>query len=98
MATLKIENAAGVKIKRLWTADAVRELCIRENFYTAGDNSEYKTMLNTVKAYPPNVDAVYTVARDICEHSHGQTISNIMFLLERYAIYSTVEKDGCDEF
>ena len=40
---------------------------------------------------------LYTVACDIKEHSDGQTITNVMFILEREAVTTTFEIDGSDE-
>ena len=40
---------------------------------------------------------LYTVACDIKEHSDDQTITNVMFILEREAVTTTFEIDGSDE-
>ena len=93
-----------VKIPRIetfrhWTPDRVRQACIRNDLYTRGDNEEYSRMLSFVgvAAGGPTTKNLYLVAKDICEHSKGQTISNIMFILESEAVITTFEIDGSDE-
>ena len=93
MATLKIERAEAVVVNHWWSADDVRKMCISNDLYTCGDCSEYETMLNTVSATRnnPTLDVMFTVAKDIAEHSKRQTVENILFLLSRYAVMTTYE-------
>ena len=39
----------------------------------------------------PTTSSIYLVAKDICEHSEGQTISNVMFILANEAVITTYE-------
>ena len=45
----------------------------------------------------PTVENLYRLAKDIKEHSEGQTITNVMFILERDAVTTIFEIDGSDE-
>ena len=96
MATLKIESAADVAVNHWWSADDVRKMCIANDLYTCGDCDEYETMLNTVRstAGNPTLDVLYTVAKDIAEHSKRQTVGNMLYLLSRYAVVTTYEIPG----
>lgn len=84
---------------RRWTPDRVRQACIRNNLYTRGDNTEYSRMLSFVgvAAGGPTKSNLYLVAKDICEHSKDQTISNVMFILESETVITTFEIDGRDD-
>lgn len=83
--------------KRQWSADSVRSACIRNELYTGGDCKEYASMLSMVDTMEPTYANLYTVACDIKEHSDDQTITNVMFILEREAVTTTFEIDGSDE-
>ncbi len=54
-------------------------------------------MLEMVETMNPTYENLYTVACDIKEHSDNQTITNVMFILEREAVTTTFEIDGSDE-
>lgn len=84
---------------RRWTPDRVRQACIRNDLYTRGTNEEYGRMLSYVGSADggPTTANLYLVAKDICEHSKNQTITNVMFILEREAVITTFEIFGSDE-
>ena len=82
---------------RSWYADRVRQACIRNDLYTRGDNAAYSKMLDFVDNNEPTSRTLYLVAKDIFEHSKDQTITNVMFILEREAVITTFEIDGSDE-
>lgn len=86
-----------IKARRFWSYDTVRSACIRNQLYESGTCEEYDKMLDMVKALEPTYENIYTVACDIKEHSDYQTITNIMFILEREAVITTFEVDGSDE-
>jgi hypothetical protein len=54
-------------------------------------------MLNMADRTEPTTKAMYLVAKDIQEHSKDQTITNVMFILEREAVLTTFEINGSDE-
>lgn len=86
-----------ITTNRRWSAMRVRETCIKHDLYTAGDCEDYEHMLDWVRRLYPNAENLYFIARDIQKHSHDQTITNIMFLLEQDAVVTTFEIDGQDD-
>lgn len=54
-------------------------------------------MLNWVGRLYPNTENLYFIAEDIQKHSKDQTITNVMFLLEKDAVITTFEIDGQDD-
>ena len=54
-------------------------------------------MLKNADELQPTYENLFRLAMDICEHSEGQTIANVMFILEREAVTTTFEVDGSDE-
>ena len=54
-------------------------------------------MLKSADELQPTYENLYRLAKDICEHSEDQTITNVMFILEREAVTTTFEIDGSDE-
>ena len=77
---------------RHWTAEDVRLMCIRENFYTLGDCYDYDNMLDTVSDKPtPTIEDIYQAAEDINRHTAGQTVENIMFILANDVVKSCFE-------
>lgn len=81
-------NAPKIFKMQQWNSSDIRSLCIREDWYTKGDCVEYSTMLKYVDEHPCTDLNVYIVARDICEHTEDQTISNIMFCIAHHCIYT----------
>ena len=82
---------------RRWSAMSVRETCIKHDLYTCGDNEDYEHMLSWVERLYPNTENLYFIAEDIQKHSKDQTVTNVMFLLERDAVMTTFEIDGRDD-
>lgn len=76
---------------RHWSADSVRATCIRNSLYTRGTGADYDHMLSWVDRLYPNTENLYFIADNILEHSEDQTVTNIMFLLEREAVATTFE-------
>jgi len=54
-------------------------------------------MLSWVERLYPNTENLYFIAEDIQKHSKDQTVTNVMFLLERDAVMTTFEIDGRDD-
>ena len=52
-----------------WTACDVRAYCIKNDFYTRGDNQSYGAMLEFVDENDPTDRSVRLVAMDIITHS-----------------------------
>ncbi len=72
-----------------WSGGDVRELCIREHYYTCGSCSDYSTMLEFVDENEPTTENMFDVAQDIYEHSgdgDNVDLEHIMFLLSREVV------------
>ena len=79
-------NATNVKVteEKHITAYDVRQLCIKHNYYTAGDCKDYSEMLDYVDENRHNANGVviYNIAQDIFKHSDtDKDLECIMFEL-----------------
>ena len=86
-----------IAVNRRSSGMSVRQTCIKHDLYTCGDNEDYEHMLNWVERLYPNTENLYFIAEDIQKHSKDQTVTNVMFLLERDAVMTTFEIDGRDD-
>ncbi len=86
-----------ITVNRRWSGMSVRQTCIKHDLYTCGDNKDYEHMLNWVERLYPNTDNLYFIAEDIQKHSEDQTVTNVMYLLEKDAVVTTFEIDGQDD-
>lgn len=91
-------KAPKITSSRRWSADSVRLACIKNGLYTRGSREDYDHMTNWVDRLYPNSENLYFIACDIQKHSEDQTITNVMFLLERDAVTTTFEIEENDEF
>ena len=89
-------DTVAITRNRRWDFNSVREACIRNDLYTRGTNEAYSAMLDMADRTEPTTKAMYLVAKDIQEHSEDQTITNVMFILEREAVITTFEINGSD--
>ena len=88
------------KETRRLSASTLRALCIREDWYTAGDNDEYDHLLQDLAGSKPHLTTrdIIAIAKDIAAHtSPGKhwTIETIAFEVAR-ACNVTFER--CPEF
>lgn len=90
-------NTPDIKATRRWSDHSVQSACIKNNLYTRGTYEQYDAMLKSADVLQPTVENLYRLAKDIKEHSENQTITNVMFILEREAVTTTFEIDGSDE-
>ena len=86
-----------IAVNRRWSGMSVRQTCIKHDLYPCGDNEDYEHMLNWVERLYPNTENLYFIAEDIQKHSKDQTITNVMYLLEKDAVTTTFEIDGRDD-
>ena len=86
-----------IAVNRRWSGMSVRQTCIKHDLYTCGDNENYEHLLNWVERLYPNTENLYFIAEDIQKHSKDQTITNVMYLLEKDAVTTTFEIDGRDD-
>lgn len=71
-------------------ANALRQLCIDHDWYTAGDNDEYGHLLFDLAGHKGNLNTadIMEIAADIMAHSElddGRTIESIAFEVARIA-------------
>lgn len=59
---------------RTLTAHSLRSLCIRQNWYTCGDNAEYERLLYDLADSKPHLatEDIIKIAEDINAHSELQ--------------------------
>lgn len=81
-----------IREEKHWSSCSVREMCIKYDLYTYGDNEEYSKMLDYVHYHDnPSNDDIYEVAKDIvnhCDPKDGYNIESVMYLLTKEAIES----------
>ena len=84
-----------INVKRTWTRYSVMLLCIKNNLYSRGTNKEYENMLNMTEsmAEGPTYENIYRMAKDIRDHSDGQTICSIMSMIENSVVHTEFEID-----
>ena len=80
-----------IEVERKWSFSDVIDVCVKNELYTRGDCRAYDRMLEMVEESDPDLESIYRVAKDIVEHSEDQTISNVMFLLEKDAVRTFFE-------
>ncbi len=88
-----------IKSEKFWSWNRVREMCIRENFYTCGDCDEYDAMLTKVRENAPTDEMIYEIAKDINDHTKGQTVTNIMFIIANDVVktsYTLCDDNGLE--
>ena len=76
------------EVRRIFAND-LRNLCIRNNWYTRGTNKEYTHMLHVLAAKGKNIttDDIVDIATDIMEHSDtDQELTSICFEVARIAV------------
>lgn len=66
-----------------WDSSEIRNMCIENNWYTAGDIKAYSNMLNYVEKNEPTKMNIYKVAKDILDHSSDSElyVEAIMFII-----------------
>lgn len=82
-------------MKVSWFLDcySVRTVCIRNNFYTAGNNDEYENMFSMVRKKREGgltVEEVAEIAKDIADHTSEEV--TVEYIAERLlnAAYTAV--------
>ena len=80
-----------------WSFESVRQCCIKNGFYTSGTNEDYFTMLRNVEILNPTTENIYNIAKDICAHSVGQNVENVMFCLAADAIHTFYDVEKIEQ-
>lgn len=80
-----IRTNKGIKETTAWSSDSIREFCIKNDLYTAGDNTAYLKMLNYVESKKPTLPAQLRVAVDIWKHSDREVLDpeTVLFMMNR---------------
>lgn len=88
-----IEDEPIITEEKQISSSSVRECCIKHDLYTSGSCREYDKMLNMADENEFSLRLLYDLAKDITEHSEDQTITSVMFLLNKDAVntFYTVE-------
>ena len=60
---------AKIEATKVWSMHEVRSMCIKNGYYTCGDNEAYRKMLEFVNTHKPTTENIYKVAVDIVAHS-----------------------------
>ena len=91
-----IDEKPEIEEEEVWHASDVRHLCIKNEWYTRGDNKAYSAILDMVDESEPTTANIYKVAKDIKEHSSTDyEIENIMFELKKWCVttfYTIIEE------
>ena len=66
-----------------WSSSDIRSMCIKNDWYTAGDVKAYSKMLDFVEENEPTKLNIWKVAKDILEHSSDEDlyVEAIMFII-----------------
>jgi len=85
-----------IKVERMWDSADVRNLCIKNRFYTCGDCEAYDKMLTFVRKNKPTANNIFKVAEDIYNHSDidldcygvskDEMIAGMMFEISRKCV------------
>ena len=76
------------KIERMLSAMKTRDMCIKHELYTAGDNDDYKAMLDMC-GEPYSDELVIRVAEDIYKHSSNHEDVDLEIIIWMLAVYCT---------
>lgn len=94
VATEKKRNNCGVKEIRTMTAEELRSLCIRKNWYTCGTTEEYANLLSMVgESWEPvdlTTEKLAVIAEDILMHSDLPADYDVICVMFELANAATV--------
>ena len=81
--------------------EELKNLCIRERWYTSGNCREYQNMLSMCKKDNITTNDIVTIAQDIMNHTHnkdneGNELESYCFEIARIAITFFKEVEDVD--
>ena len=89
-----------MRFQHIINSEDVRNFCIHNNLYTAGDNEDYSKMLQSLgKLHNCTPQRVIAIAKDIAEHSDQQdakidlSLGNIAFYLCKDVMHTILSID-----
>ena len=76
-----------------WSSSDIRSMCIKNDWYTAGDIKAYSKMLDFVEANEPTKLNIWKVAQDILENSDDKDLylEAIMFVIANEVVKTFFE-------
>ena len=79
------EVKASCKERRVLYASDLRELCIKNRWYTRGTNEDYNNLFDSIRKKEITSDMIADIAFDIFQHSNLQeeSFSFVMFEIGR---------------
>lgn len=74
-----------------WAPNLVQDFCIKNHMYTCGTVEEYERMFNFIRSSEPTTGNLYTVAKNILDHSNDEvnnnfTVGDIMSMLYKQTV------------
>lgn len=80
---INIENIkASCKERRVLYASDLRELCIKNRWYTKGTNEDYNNLFDSIRKKEITSDMIIDIAFDIFQHSNLQEESFYYVIFE----------------
>lgn len=76
-----------------WSSSDIRSMCIKNDWYTAGDIKAYSKMLDFVEENEPTKLNIWKVAQDVLEHSDDKDlyVEAIMFVIANEVVKTFYE-------
>ena len=76
------------KFERVWSSDSVREACIKFDWYTCGNYTDYHKMLDFVDSHKPTDRNICRVVEDIFNHSDqdGRDLESVAYCFGKFAV------------
>lgn len=81
---ISIEFTPEIREEKKWWSSEIRNMCIANDWYTAGTVKEYSDMLEFVEEHEPTTENIYKVAADIYMHTSvnvDKDLENMMFVI-----------------
>lgn len=85
---------------KMWFTDDIKNICIKNNYYTCGDSEAYDKLLKFVETHKPTNTNIYRVAQNIVEHSeheknsiYAEVVTNVMCQISQ-SIVSTYKLEN----
>ena len=76
------------KFERFWNSNSVRETCIKFNWYTCGNYTDYSNLLDFVDSHKPTDRNINRVIEDIFNHSdpEGRDFQSLAYCFGKFAV------------
>ena len=76
------------KFERVWSSDSVRKACIKFDWYTCGNYTDYSNLLDFVDSHKPTDRNICRVVEDIFNHSDqdGRDLESVAYCFGKFAV------------